>query len=134
MYAHDCVSTYHGCKQSIMFFPLSNNLIMLRLMSWLSLILRNKASILRSTNKYTRSSYYIARKYTRPRSIDYTANIDTSIRLHAHCLVFIRADLRSVDIDRSGKAIGHYDTPIINSRLSSTTRTYIPARRCTCAN
>jgi len=65
----------------------------------------------------------------RPRSIDYVANIDTSIRLHARCLVFIRADLRSVDTDRSGKAIGQYDTLVINSRPSSTTRTYIPIRR-----
>lgn len=41
--------------------------------------------------------------HTRPRSIDYTANIDTSIRLHARCLVFIRADLRSVEHRSVGK-------------------------------
>lgn len=64
--------------------------------------------------------YYIARKYA--------SSLD---RLHSEhryvdtvactvSLVFIRVDLRSVDTDRSRKAIGHYDTPVINSRPSST--------------
>jgi len=43
--------------------------------------------------------------------IEYTAYIDTPMRLHVRCLVLIRADLRSADADRSAKAIGHYDTP-----------------------
>lgn len=47
----------------------------------------------------------------------------TSIPLHARRLVLIRADLRSVDGDRSRKTIGHYDTPVINSRPSWTTYT-----------
>jgi len=74
--------------------------------------------------------YHITRKYA--------ASFD---RLHSEhryvdtvaCSVsriFIRVDLRSVDIDRSGKVIGHYDTLVINSRPSTTMRIYIPVRRC----